>query len=250
MDYTKIYNELMLSRKNIKRDKKTGIFENHHIIPKCLNGNNTKENMVLLTPKEHYIAHLLLTQMYDGKNKAKMCYALLMMCGNNKFQNRVVSSRQYEYAKNIVSENCKGENASFYGKKLSDIVKQNLSLRMMGENNPSKKYPIWNKGKKTKALTQTHKDKISKKLKSNNRKLSETHKQTISKALKDKPKSDEHKKKLSELNKGKIISVKTRELMSKVRKGKKQKELICPHCQKVGGTTMHRWHFDNCKNKV
>lgn len=31
-------------------------------------------------------------------------------------------------------------------------------------------------------------------------------------------------------------------------KGKKQKQLTCPHCNKIGGTTMYRWHFDNCKN--
>ncbi len=25
--------------------------------------------------------------------------------------------------------------------------------------------------------------------------------------------------------------------------------LQCPHCKKVGGHTMKRWHFDNCRNK-
>ena len=30
-----------------------------------------------------------------------------------------------------------------------------------------------------------------------------------------------------------------------------QKEHICPYCQKAGkGTTMFRWHFDNCKRKT
>lgn len=28
-----------------------------------------------------------------------------------------------------------------------------------------------------------------------------------------------------------------------------QKKIKCPHCDKEGGRTMHRWHFDNCKNK-
>ncbi len=32
-------------------------------------------------------------------------------------------------------------------------------------------------------------------------------------------------------------------------KGRKQKILICPHCNKQGGTTMYRWHFNNCKFK-
>lgn len=28
-----------------------------------------------------------------------------------------------------------------------------------------------------------------------------------------------------------------------------QKKYKCPHCEKEGGNTMFRWHFDNCKNK-
>ena len=30
---------------------------------------------------------------------------------------------------------------------------------------------------------------------------------------------------------------------------KRQKIYKCPYCQKTGGNTMFRWHFDNCKNK-
>jgi hypothetical protein len=29
----------------------------------------------------------------------------------------------------------------------------------------------------------------------------------------------------------------------------KQETYTCPHCNKQGGRTMVRWHFDNCKNK-
>ena len=32
-------------------------------------------------------------------------------------------------------------------------------------------------------------------------------------------------------------------------KGVKQQLINCPHCDKEGGTTMYRWHFDNCKKK-
>jgi hypothetical protein len=32
-------------------------------------------------------------------------------------------------------------------------------------------------------------------------------------------------------------------------KGVKQTTICCPHCNKEGGTTMYRWHFDNCKLK-
>jgi len=34
--------------------------EKHHIIPKCLGGNNDEENLIYLFPEEHYYAHKLL----------------------------------------------------------------------------------------------------------------------------------------------------------------------------------------------
>ena len=37
--------------------------------------------------------------------------------------------------------------------------------------------------------------------------------------------------------------------MSKNKKGKTQEKIQCPYCKKEGGTTMYRWHFENCKEK-
>jgi len=49
---------------------------------------------------------------------------------------------------------------------------------------------------------------------------------------------------------GNSHSQETRNKMSKTRLGKKQPEIICPHCHKVGGSSnLKRWHFDNCKKK-
>ena len=36
---------------------------------------------------------------------------------------------------------------------------------------------------------------------------------------------------------------------SLVMSGRIQKKVKCPHCNKEGGNTMGRWHFDNCKYK-
>lgn len=54
----------------------TGYTESHHIIPKCMGGNDTKDNRVTLTAREHALCHWLLTKMVDGANKGKMFYAL------------------------------------------------------------------------------------------------------------------------------------------------------------------------------
>jgi hypothetical protein len=61
MNYEKHYNML------IERGKTrtlTGYVERHHIVPKCLGGNDDADNLVTLTPEEHYLAHLLLVKMY------------------------------------------------------------------------------------------------------------------------------------------------------------------------------------------
>lgn len=249
MNYKKHYENLIDTRKLMNRSKKNGIFEKHHIVPKCIGGTNNKENLILLTPKEHYMAHLLLTQMFEGKIKAKMCYALLMMCVNNANQKRIISAKQYEYVKYLISKNCKGENNSFYKKTFSDQVKLDISERMKGDNNPSRKYGVWNKGKKLKSHSEETKEKI--KLGNLGKKHSDKTKEKMSLSSKGKVKSEQHRKKLSEINTGKKLSDDTKKKMSLAKKGVKQRKAICPVCGKQGGISiMKRVHFDNCKKSL
>lgn len=51
-----------------------GYSERHHIIPKCLDGTNSKTNIVRLTVKEHYVCHKLLCEIYPNENKLKWCF--------------------------------------------------------------------------------------------------------------------------------------------------------------------------------
>lgn len=77
--YTSWYLRLIEKRRVEPLSKDKGYCENHHIVPKSLGGKNTKENMILLTAREHYVAHLLLTKMYDGDAKKKMHFAFHSM---------------------------------------------------------------------------------------------------------------------------------------------------------------------------
>jgi NUMOD3 motif len=52
-------------------------FEKHHIIPKSMNGNDTKDNIVCLLPEEHFIAHYLLWKIHDNM---QMAGAFMLMC--------------------------------------------------------------------------------------------------------------------------------------------------------------------------
>ena len=58
MNYTKLYEKLIHNAK--ERDMVDGYTEIHHIIPKSEGGSNDKDNLVVLTGREHFIAHKIL----------------------------------------------------------------------------------------------------------------------------------------------------------------------------------------------
>jgi hypothetical protein len=184
MEYLKIYNKII---ERAKFRNLSGYTEKHHIIPKCLGGSNKRDNIVSLTPKEHYICHKLLCEIYSTENKLK--YAFWRMCNvaNNEFQDRnyKVSSKIYSRIKDEISlitskrtKNYSVEMRKLIGKKVSEKLKGRPSGRKgisntehstwMKENNPMK-------GK-------THTDEVRLLLSEiNSKPKSEKHKNNISK---------------------------------------------------------------------
>ena len=74
MDYRKIYMSIILRAIAEKEqrlfNKRNGVYyENHHIIPRSLNGSNLSKNLVLLTGKEHFICHWLLVNYARPKGR-------------------------------------------------------------------------------------------------------------------------------------------------------------------------------------
>lgn len=70
MDYQRIHDVLINRARRENRSKNTGIYDAHHIIPKSLGGTNRAENMVLLTPKEHFLVHRLLYRLQPCRETA------------------------------------------------------------------------------------------------------------------------------------------------------------------------------------
>lgn len=77
MNYKKIYDMLI---ERAKDRHLTGYYEVHHIIPRCLGGSDSKDNLISLTPEEHYVAHQLLSKINPHHNG--LLYAAVMMCSN------------------------------------------------------------------------------------------------------------------------------------------------------------------------
>lgn len=95
--YSNWYFSIIKSAVNDKtRSRYSSYFERHHIIPKSLGGTNRGENLVLLTGKEHFICHLLLTKMLSGEPRGKMLHAFMLMKGKYKMQDRYYNSRSYQ----------------------------------------------------------------------------------------------------------------------------------------------------------
>lgn len=142
MDYTKHYYRLIGRAKNRKL---TGYKEQHHITPRCLGGSNVAENLVYLTAREHFIAHLLLVKMYPDNHK--LVYAAIMMTVFDSRHKRS-RNRRYEWLKqrhsNTVSQNQTGRKNSQYGTKWISNLETKVNKKI------NKNLPIpdgWNAGR-------------------------------------------------------------------------------------------------------
>ena len=136
MNYQKIYNNLIESRKKLNRSKRDSYFENHHIIPKCLNGSNDKDNLILLTAREHFIAHWLLIKIAKNKNE-KIKLELSFRCFLwDKDKKRKLTARQFELIRlctnGTLSERLKGNKYALGTKRTEETKKK------MSENNGMK----------------------------------------------------------------------------------------------------------------
>lgn len=99
MNYKKIYDQLIAKAESREVE---GYKERHHIVPKCLGGSDEVNNIVELTAREHYVAHLLLAKVHGGK----LWYAFFAMCNldpSNKKSRYRPSSRIYAEVREEVS---------------------------------------------------------------------------------------------------------------------------------------------------
>lgn len=118
--------------------------ERHHILPRSLGGGNEKVNLVDLTPREHYICHLLLTKFTTGNAKKKMFYAIHRLTNTSTI--KIKSSKIYEYIRinhsSIVSQQMTLNNPNKFGRKPTVI--QSAAIRKSNSER------VWSKESKLK----------------------------------------------------------------------------------------------------
>lgn len=215
--YTKIYYAII---ENAQKEPREGYTEIHHIIPKCLGGNNDSENLVTLTYREHYICHCLLTKMHDSPLLVKAFWAM-----SNKNRGKYYNSRLYDMARKSYSDSIIGDNhwakTEEYRKRLSDEWakgdrKKRFAEKVSGDNHWTRKTDM---SEHAKRMRETRDDEA----------FSKNHSEFMKRYMRE-------------------VGF-TEEQLDKMRKPKPK--VTCPHCEKTGGKpVMMRYHFDNCKSKT
>lgn len=162
------------SRENMR----VGYMEEHHIIPKSLfdkedNSKDAPENLIYLTPREHYIAHKLLARAYEHNHKIVSAFWYMSTNGRNKLTPAEYEEARIKYAEEH-SRYMAGENNPFYKKVHTREAIEKMKSKLpdyTGENNPF--------------YGQKHSQESLEKMRNSHRgmKLSEEHKSKISKSL-------------------------------------------------------------------
>jgi endogenous inhibitor of DNA gyrase (YacG/DUF329 family) len=207
--YTKWYDSII---DNAQKRDLNGYCERHHIIPRSLGGSDEPDNLVALTPKEHFVCHLLLTKMTEGRNQILMKYAATLMAG---YDGKWITGKLYESLRQGWSQDRdhianRHKSRRSRGYWFSEEVKRKIGDANRGRKLPRIDCEVCGKSVDPGNYKKNHGPNCGKKLY---------------------PISNEQKAKISKANKGRILP--------------KNK---CPHCGKLAdGGNYTRWHGDNCK---
>jgi len=240
MNYLKIYYNLIQKAKEKSRTKDSSALEFHHIIPKSLGGSNEGDNLVALTFREHYMAHLLLARITNTK---QMLDALNIIGNTKKCK---INSYLYEVNRIKRINLMIGRKHS-----LETITKMKIKANNRSDEYKSKQ-SIAHKGKVTS-------DKTKQKLSDINKNRTKDCYCKYCKKYFDKQsygryhdkkclKHPEFRSDLRSFKKKKKLTEEQKQNISNATK--KQTKFKCKYCDMI--TTkgnINRWHNENCKYK-
>lgn len=117
MNYGRVYKEIIESA--IIRDYRSTKYrigsntaslytEVHHIIPKCMGGNDSKSNLAVLTAKEHYIVHHLLCKIFPNSSGLILAFRIMLNRTKDK------KSRNYVIYKKLFADNLSKTQIDFW----------------------------------------------------------------------------------------------------------------------------------------
>jgi hypothetical protein len=239
--YTKWYINLIEKSSTIKpRDEYS---EGHHIVPRCILPKAAKDlnNIVYMSPRQHFIAHLFLLRMVKSKkHKFQMLEAVSIFKHNS---NRTISFNSRELAwmrtANAKASSMRNKGNQYWLRRMpaSDELKElrsNIAKQSKWVNNGIEQH-----------FTPNYEHYLDIGFTFGRLPLSQEHRENIGKSLKGKssPQPKSYSKYLSERMKNLPKEEKNRraERMATFKK-------TCEHCGKTTTTANYsRWHGDKCK---
>ena len=251
MNYLKHYN-LLIEKYRSQTFSEDQYFECHHIIPKCLGGGDSSENLIDLTPEQHYTAHLLLARIY---NIDKLWYACAMM--TNGLSGR--SNKYYGWLRRKIS------------KYHSDRVKNKWAIHYGFDSYIDQCITIWSMFKEVKS-TEVISKKFGMAVANVNRSLAwwaETNDldeelNLIRRSIRSDNSKNIRRNITPEQEARRISAVRNADYSKRkgTRSGNKNPmyginiwenrgEITCPHCNltKKDSPAFRRWHMDYCKER-
>lgn len=221
MDYQKIYNNL--THREMQR---VGYVEKHHILPRCMGGLSNKENLVDLSPEEHYLAHLLLCKIHPGNQK--LLYAAMNMTTGSMINNGKRNNKAYGWLRRQYSKSMSGDNNP---SRRNPNLQKEAAKKRIGQKRTDETKARMSAAQKGRILTTEHKSKLS--IAATNRPpISDETRQKLkqrkpNKSMLGKTMSEETKAKMSASQKGKTMSEETKAKMrtaAKIREENKRKQ--------------------------
>jgi len=144
MNYKLHYDKLIERAKDRQLDCYT---ESHHIIPRSINGTNDKDNLVNLTAREHFIAHILLVKIYP-KEYGLIKAVNMMTIGQDerKVHNRMYGWLKEKFSKEM-SRNQSGTGNSQFGTIWIHNLEEKVSKKIKKEELLIYEHSGWLKGR-------------------------------------------------------------------------------------------------------
>lgn len=105
MNYKRLYDNIINNAVSCNRVKGVGL-ENHHIVPRCMGGDDSDDNLVYLTCREHYLVHKLIAKQYkETKWYGKLIVAVWLMSNIKGKSDVCRNSREYSSLRESFLEN-------------------------------------------------------------------------------------------------------------------------------------------------
>ena len=151
--YTTIYRSIVRRSRKRGLDKRVldGYYEEHHVLPVALGGTDDPKNRVLLTAREHFLCHLLLTRMTEGADLVRMKHAFsyMALCHSSTHDRHKTNSHWYQKAREFAAQS---RDAQW---------KANISRALKGRKLSSESIEKMRKSLTGRTLTEEHRRSIS-----------------------------------------------------------------------------------------